>query len=234
MNLKEIFQAFQQDRSVGLTWPFPADLGEWGAIMQVAQRSLFLFQEIHDQDDPDANELGVGHLIKGLVVLDQIDQSPIRLYINSPGGSIAAGMALINVMRDLASPVHTFVVGLAASMAGVVAVSGIRRLAYPTARWMLHRGRTSAHGDAEDLEIEAKEMRTVDSYADQVIINSSGGKIDYRLLSKLQRKNYWIGCEEAMKHGLLDEIVTPKQGWDNWIPEKGKTSFDVSDDEPTK
>jgi ATP-dependent Clp protease protease subunit len=231
--LAQIFEVFSQGASRGdprLTWPFPANMGEWGALMQVLTRRMFLTTPISEKDLDNEIE-GVGWLIKGLYTLDSLSHEPITLYINSPGGDISAGMALINVMRDIEAPIVTFVIGEAASMAAVVAVSGRKRVAYPTARWLLHRGKSSASGDATDIEIEAKEFRTVDSYADQVIINASGGKITPKQLGRMQRKNFWMGAEEAKKHGLLDEIVYPKNGWEKWIPEKGQTSFDIDEEE---
>lgn len=230
MDLKQVYQEFFSKRSdVERTWPVPASMGEWGALMQLAERRVFLFTEILDQDQDD-EVAGIGWLIKGLYTLDAIEEAPITMYINSPGGDISAGMALISVMRDLRSPVFTFVVGQASSMAAVVAVSGVKRLAYPTSRWLLHRGKSSAQGDAEDLAIEAKEFGILDTYADQVVINAAGGKITARQLGQLQRKNYYMGAEKAKEVGLLDEIVLPRQ-WVNvqWIPAKGAPIFDGSE-----
>lgn len=232
MDLADIYQKFFGGKTrVDRTWPVPASMGEWGALMQLANRSVFLFTEIHDEDRDDELQ-GIGWLIKALCTLDGMDDKPITLFINSPGGDISAGLALISVMRDLRSPVHTFVVGQASSMAAVVAVAGAKRLAYPTARWLLHRGKSTASGDAEDLQIEAKEFQTLDSYADQVVINASGGKITPKRLGQLQRKNYYMGAEKAKEVGLLDEIVLPRQ-WTNvkWIPEKGAIPFDGNEGE---
>ena len=234
LDMKYVWESFTKQRpgsGVDRTWPFPASLGEWGALMQVSTRRVYLFTEIHAEDQ-DAEVVGIGWLIKALYTLDAIDEKPITMYINSPGGDISAGMALISVMRDLRSRVDTFVVGQASSMAAVVAVAGAYRKAYPTARWLLHRGKSSAQGDATDIDIEAKEFKMLDSYADQVVINASGGKVEPKQLGKLQRKNHYMGAEEALKMGLLDEIVMPQQ-WAGvkWIPEKGKSTFDGEDDE---
>jgi ATP-dependent Clp protease protease subunit len=211
-------------------WPMPGSMGEWGALMQITERRVFLFTEIIDEDKDDEVQ-SIGWLIKGLYTLDSMGTDPITMYINSPGGDIAAGLALVNVMLDLRSPVFTFVVGQASSMAAVVAVAGAKRKAYPTARWLLHRGKSSAQGDAEDLAIEAKEFRTLDSYADQVVINASAGKIDHKKLGRLQRKNYYMSAEEAKKVGLLDEIVMPSQWADKvWIPPKGSTTYESEEE----
>ncbi len=218
LSVKDLLAEFK--RSARLTWPFPSDLGEWGALMQFEHRRLYLFTSIQETDTPEG--AGVGWLIKSLHTLDAAGHDPITLVINSPGGNIQAGLALINVMRDLESPVHTLVAGEAASMAGVVAVAGVKRLAYPTARWLLHRGKSSASGDADDIAIEARELKIIDSYADQVVINASNGIIKPKQLGRLQAKNFWIGCEKALRLGLLDEIVNPKHGWEKWIPDKGE------------
>lgn len=231
LDLAHVYTNFFSRRAdVDRTWPVPGSMGEWGALMQVARRRLFLFNEIGDEDQDDEVR-GIGWLVKGLYTLDDINTEPITLYINSPGGDISAGLSLISVMKDLRSPVHTFVVGQASSMGAVVAVAGARRLAYPTARWLLHRGRSAAQGDAKDLEIEAREFRTLDSYADQVVINASAGKITPKVLGYLQRKNHYMGAEEALKRGLLDEVVTPRQWADKvWVPAKGQTALDAEEE----
>lgn len=206
-----------------------AGMAEWASYWQLRNRTLLLFGDIGGRvgkasRDDDEIELeirtrdGMSDLIAALMYLDSVSNEPIRLLINSPGGDIMAGMALVQTMRDMRSDVHTFVMGMAASMAAVVAVAGSRRFAYPAARWLLHRGKGGAKGDYEDIAIAAKELRIVDSYADQVILNSTGGRITPKGLKRLQRKDFWLGTQEALKWGVVDEIVQPRQVQWEWTP----------------
>jgi len=145
------------------------------------------------------------------------------MYVNSRGGDVAAGLALIQTMRDLRSPITTFVMQQAASMAAVVAVAGAKRLAFPTSRWLLHRDYVPhAEGDYEDIEIVGREMKLVDKSADQVIVNCT--KIRANQLDEMQRKDFWLGVREAIKLGIIDDVATPRKGpeWKAWLPTRRK------------
>ena len=172
---------------------------------------------------------GIGGLISVLRMLDATDPGkPITFYINSPGGDIHAGLALIQTMRDLRSPVHTFVLQHAASMAAVVAVAGAKRLAFPTSRWLLHRGKDwGGEGDYEDIGIKARELRIVDKTADRVLLNFT--KIKEEQLESMQRKDYWLGVRDALRWGMIDSVVMPRQGPSElkaWLPKPGGGSHE--------
>lgn len=212
-----VAKMYLQGRGVTRVLDAIAGIDSYGERLQLDKRFLFLFEAIQSTDfTSEDSGAGVSYLIRALRVLDEISSHPIILYINSPGGDILAGMALIQTMRDLRSPVHTFVVGQAASMAGIVAVAGAKRFAYPCARWLLHRGKGGAEGDHEDILIQAKELKIIDSYADQVLLNFTKIKPDQ--LEELQRKDFWLGAKEAIHYGIVDQIVTPRQGPKKWIP----------------
>lgn len=203
----------------GAEWTVPALAGidEWAAYHQIRNRQLFLTWTIADEESDETGQ-GVANLIRSLRMLDAVSRDPITLFINSPGGEIMGGLALINTMRDIESPVHTFVVGQAASMSAIVAVAGDKRLAFPTARWLLHRGHGYAEGDKEDILISAKELAILDAYGDQVVVNFTS--IPEAQLARMQRKDKWLGAEEALKLGMVDEIVTPRKTPEGklWIP----------------
>lgn len=213
-----------------------ASVDELSDVVKIRRRRIYLFSEIQEEDNPEDN---TGYIIKCMHLMDEISSDPITMMIHSPGGDILAGMSIIQTMRDLRSPVHTLVVGQAASMAAAVAVAGAKRFAYPCARWLLHRGKGSAEGDSDDIAIEAKELRTIDTYADQVILNHT--KIPTERLSRMQRKNYWLGVREALQFGLIDDVVTPSQGpsdWNAWLPDpkriRAKQRQDEEDEEEEK
>lgn len=188
--------------------------------LQLEQRILYLFNEIRDESDSELP--GVTGLMTGMRALDALAPGkPITLYINSVGGDVFAGLSLIQTMRDLNSPVHTVVMGLAASMAAYVAVAGARRYAYPTARYMLHRPKTwGIAGDHKDIDIEARELKLVNSYCDQLLVNFS--KVKQEQIELLTAKDFWFGPKEALKFGILDETIIPRQGPQRWSPHSKK------------
>lgn len=204
-------------------WDPLAGIGPFVGAWALEHRALFLTTEIRPDSYYDDEAPGVGGLIAAMMMLDAVASSPITLYINSPGGDVHAGMALIQVMRDLRSPVHTVVLQQAASMAAVVAVAGARRWAYPTARWLLHRSYAAAEGDHEDLLVAAKETRLVDRAADQVLLNFT--RIKPEDLERFTRKDFWLGAKEALRWGLVDDIRVPRQGPNEvkrWLPGGGR------------
>lgn len=202
----------QHIRKANAQWDPLEGIWAFGAAWQLEHRVLFLTHQIPFEDTPDIPV--TSSVVCALRVLDAMDPGkPITFYINSPGGDVHAGMSIIQTMRDLRSPVHTFVLSEAASMAAVVAVAGAKRLGFPTSRWLLHRDHGVAAGDHEDLLIAAKEMKAVDKMADQVILNFT--RIVADELEEMQKKDRWFGAEEALKRGLVDEIVIPRQGPEN-------------------
>lgn len=191
-------------------------LDAYGGRFQLEHRRLYLVQAIAAEDDEDT--VGVSSLIVGMQVLDAMEPGrPITLYVNSPGGDVVAGLALTQAMRDLRSPVHTFVLGMAASMAAIVAVAGAKRYAYPAARWLLHRSKVEdVKGDREDILIEARELEILDRVCDEAILNFTKIRRDH--LEEMRRKDFWIGTKEALRWGLVDEVVVPLQGPQSWLP----------------
>lgn len=202
-----------------------ASIEHWTDYWARQARSLFLFDEVSGgsmgrrRDKAEfAIVSSVEFFVSALLYFDSVSHDPIRLYINSPGGDIIGGLALIAFMRSVESPVHTIVAAEAASMAAVIAVAGDRRFAYPQARWLLHRGKSSAQGDADDVAIAAKEIKVRDGQADLIVVNHT--KIPPDRLKKMQVKDKWLGTPEALKWGLIDEVIQPSKGPANWLPDK--------------
>jgi ATP-dependent Clp protease protease subunit len=217
--------------------PLALDIASMSALWQTRTRSLFLFQEIRGDEDESAITKA-SFIGRDLMFLDDVVEAPITLYINSPGGDITGGLALIQIMRNLRSPVHTVVMGQAVSMAAIVAVAGDRRLAYPWARWLLHRGKAEAGGDADDIAIAAKELKILDGYADFLLTQRT--RIPAERLKRFQQKDRWFGTDEAVKWGMVDHIVVPRKGPEKWIPDRvflkslrEKEDEDERDDDPT-
>lgn len=143
-----------------------------------------------------------------LLYLDTVkDQRDIQMYINSPGGSVYAGLGIYDTMQYINSEVSTICTGMAASMAAVLMVAGEKgkRSALPHSKIMIHQPMGGAHGQAADIEIAAKEMQKVkkDLY---LIISKHTGQ-SYKKVWKDSDRDYWMTSEEAKSYGCIDEIL---------------------------
>lgn len=153
-------------------------------------RIIFLGSEI---DDYAANTL-----IAQLLYLDSVDSGKdISIYINSPGGSVTAGLAIYDTMQFISSDVSTNCVGMAASMAAVLLVSGKegKRFGLPHSRVMIHQPLGGVQGQASDIEIEAREIQKFKKELYTIIANHSHQ--DYDKVWKDSDRNYWMTAEEA-------------------------------------
>jgi ATP-dependent Clp protease protease subunit len=165
------------------------------------ERILFLGQEVTD---------GIANsLVAQMLYLDSDDSSkPIYLYINSPGGSVTAGLAIFDTMQYVKSDVVTICVGLAASMGAFLLAAGTKgkRLALPHSRIMIHQplGGTSQR-QASDIEIEAREILRIKDMLNQ----SLAGMCDQPLekVTKDTDRDYFLSAAEAKEYGLIDRVI---------------------------
>lgn len=150
-------------------------------------------------------------IIRKLWYLELTDPGkPILIVINSPGGSVDAGLAIWDQVKMMESPVSTLVTGLAASMGsilGLCAPAG-RRYATPSSRFMIHQPALSGvvRGQATDLEIQAKEILKTRGFLVNIYVKSTGK--DYATIEKALDRDTWMTAQEAKDFGLLDKIVT--------------------------
>lgn len=166
-------------------------------------RIIFLGSEI---DDYAANTL-----IAQLLYLDSVDSGKdISIYINSPGGSVTAGLAIYDTMQFISSDVSTNCVGMAASMAAVLLVSGKegKRFGLPHSRVMIHQPLSGVQGQASDIEIEAREIQKFKKELYTIIANHSHQ--DYDKVWKDSDRNYWMTAEEAKEYGMIDQVLERK------------------------
>lgn len=166
------------------------------------ERIIFLGQEVTDSL---ANSI-----IAAMLYLDSDDQNkPIYIYINSPGGSVTAGMAIYDTMQHIKSEVVTICVGLAASMGAFLLASGSKgkRLALPHARIMIHQpmGGTGRR-QATDIEIEAKQILRVRHELNELMAFHSGKTVEQ--IDKDTDRDYFMSAEEAREYGLIDRVIT--------------------------
>ncbi len=166
------------------------------------ERILFLGQEVND---------GVANsLVAQMLYLDSEDSSkPIYLYINSPGGSVTAGLAIYDTMQYVKSDVVTICVGLAASMGAFLLTAGTKgkRLALPHSRIMIHQpmGGT-AKRQASDIEIEAKEILRMKEMLNRSMSDMTGQS--YEKIEKDTDRDYFLSAEEAKDYGLIDRVIS--------------------------
>jgi ATP-dependent Clp protease protease subunit len=166
------------------------------------ERILFLGSEVND---------GIANsLVAQMLYLDSEDSSkPIYLYINSPGGSVTAGLAIFDTIQYVKSEVVTICVGLAASMGAFLLAAGTKgkRVALPHSRIMIHQplGGTSRR-QASDIEIEAREILRMKDMLNHSLADMSGQT--FEKIEKDTDRDYFLSAEEAMAYGLIDRVIS--------------------------
>ena len=168
-------------------------------------RVIFLGTEI---DDYTANTLQAQ-----LLYLDSVDPGKnISIYINSPGGSVTAGLGIYDTMQFVSSEVETICTGMAASMGAVLLVAGAegKRSALPHSRVMIHQPLGGVQGQASDIEIEAREIQKFKKELYTIISNHSHTPFD-KVWADSDR-NYWMTAEEAKEYGTIDNVLIRTKG----------------------
>ena len=159
--------------------------------------NLIVAQMIHlESDDPDKD---------------------IRLYINSPGGDVYAGLAIYDTMRYVRSDVQTICFGMAMSMGAILLAGGARgkRVALPNSKIMIHQGHTSGfEGQATDIEIRAREILALQRRIEELMAADTGHTVE-RIHEDTQRDNF-MSPEQAKEYGLIDHVMEMR------VPENGK------------
>ena len=131
----------------------------------------------------------------------------ISMYINSPGGSVTAGLAILDTMRMVKSPVATYCVGQAASMGAILLSAGEKgkRHALPNARIMIHQPWGGAQGKASDIEITAKEILRLKDILNGILADASGKTVEE--VTKDTDRDHFMSAEEAKKWGIVDKVL---------------------------
>jgi ATP-dependent Clp protease protease subunit len=134
----------------------------------------------------------------------------IYLYINSPGGSVYAGLGIYDTIQYLSAPVATMCVGIAASMGAVLLASGAegKRSALPNSRIMIHQPSSGAQGPAADIEIQAKEILYARARINQILSNHTGQDVD-KIADDVDRDRF-MSPDEALEYGIIDNVVTKR------------------------
>ena len=157
----------------------------------------------------EVNDTVANLLIAQMLFLEGNDpEKPIHLYINSPGGSISAGMGIYDVMQFVKCDVVTYCTGMAASMGAFLLAAGTkgRRFALPNSRIMIHQPLGGTRGQATDIEIQAKEILYLKGRLNGILAGVTG-KSPEQVERDTERDNY-MSAEEAVKYGLIDKVLT--------------------------
>ena len=146
-----------------------------------------------------------------LFLQSQDAKKTINMYINSPGGSVTAGLAIYDTMQFISCPVATYCIGQAASMGAVLLTAGAKgkRFALPNARIMIHQPWGGAEGKASDIEITAKEIMRLKERLNHILADHSGKS--YEDVVRDTDRDYFMSADEAATYGLIDAVVSPKK-----------------------
>lgn len=160
-------------------------------------RIIFLTGEVND---------GMAELITAqLLYLDSLNQEPISIYINSPGGSVTAGMAIYDTMRAVGSDVNTVCIGLAASMGAFLLSCGNHRACGENAEVMIHQPLGGSQGQATEIEIAAQHILRTKKHLTTILAKNTNQPYD-KVAADTERDN-WLTAQEALDYGLVDEII---------------------------
>lgn len=157
----------------------------------------------------DVNDYTANVIQAQLLYLDSADPGKdVSIYINSPGGSVYAGLGIYDTMQYITSDVATICTGMAASMAAVLLVAGAKgkRFALKHSRVMIHQPMGGAQGQASDIEITAREIQKLKKELYTIIADHSG--MPYEKVERDSDRDYWMTSEEAKQYGMIDDVLS--------------------------
>lgn len=165
------------------------------------ERIIFLGTEV---DDTVANLI----IAQLLFLENESKEDDIKLYINSPGGSVYAGLAMFDTMNLIKPDVSTICVGMAASMGAVLLSAGAKgkRFALPNSKIMIHQGSAGFSGTPSDIEITAREVLKSRKKLDEILAERTGKPVDQ--VHADTDRDYWMSAKEAKDYGVVDSVIT--------------------------
>ncbi len=165
------------------------------------ERIIFLGEEV--------NDVTASLIVAQMLFLEAEDpEKDINLYINSPGGSVTAGLAIYDTMRFIKCDVSTICIGMAASMGAFLLAGGTKgkRMALPNAEIMIHQPLGGAQGQATEIEIAAKHILQTKEKLNRMLAENTGK--DYEVIAADTERDNWKSAEEALEYGLIDKVIT--------------------------
>ena len=170
----------------------------------LAERIIFLVGEVDDSM--------AASITAQLLYLEAMDtEKDIQIYINSPGGSVSAGLAIYDTMQYIKCDVSTNCIGLAASMGSFLLAGGTKgkRFALPNAEVMSHQVLGGAQGQATDVEITTKHLLRTKEKLNRMLAENTGR--DYEVICAATERDNWMSAEEALKFGIIDKVMTNRE-----------------------
>ena len=170
------------------------------------ERIIFLGEEV--------NDVTASLVVAQLLFLESEDpDKDVHLYINSPGGSIPAGMAIYDTMKFIKCDVSTICIGMAASMGAFLLAGGTKgkRMALPNAEIMIHQPLGGAQGQATDIEINAKHILKTKERMNRILAENTGK--EYEVIAADTERDNWKTAEVAKEYGLIDMIITSHEDY---------------------
>ncbi len=151
----------------------------------------------------------------------------INVYINSPGGSVSAGLAIYDTMQYIKPKVSTFCMGLAASFGCILLAGGAKgqRFSLPNTRIMMHQPSGGFQGQAADIQIQAQEILRLRRTIDQILAFHTGKPVEQ--ITRDSDRDFYMSPQEALEYGLIDHILSPQRGADGPAPSNGKAQPEV-------
>ncbi|MDR1100524.1 MAG: ATP-dependent Clp protease proteolytic subunit [Treponema sp.] len=146
--------------------------------------------------------------IRQLLLLEDMGDDPIRIFIDSPGGDADAGYAIFDMIRFVKPPVWTIGMGLVASAAAIIQLAspGERRVGLPNSHYLIHQPLSGIRGVATDIEIHARELDKLREKINRLIADETGNPLEQ--VEQDTDRDYWMSAEEAAKYGLISRIIT--------------------------
>jgi ATP-dependent Clp protease, protease subunit len=168
------------------------------------ERIIFIGEQVEDHM---ANTV-----IAQLLFLESEDtEKPITMYINSPGGSVTAGLAIYDTMQYIKPDVSTLCMGQASSMGALLLAAGAKgkRLALPNSRIMIHQPLGGAQGQATDIEIQAREIMKVKTNIHKILVEHTGQSLEK--IREDTERDYFMNAEQAMEYGIIDRVIRTRE-----------------------
>lgn len=170
----------------------------------LAERIIFLVGEVDDSM--------AASITAQLLYLEAMDtEKDIQIYINSPGGSVSAGLAIYDTMQYIKCDVSTNCIGLAASMGSFLLAGGTKgkRFALPNAEVMIHQVLGGAQGQATDVEITTKHLLKSKEKLNRMLAENTGK--DYEVICAATERDNWMSAQEALEFGIIDKVMTNRE-----------------------
>jgi ATP-dependent Clp protease protease subunit len=164
--------------------------------------------------DTDVNNQSASLVVAQMLFLESENpDKDISLYINSPGGLVTAGLAIYDTMQFIKCDVQTIVMGQACSMGSLLATAGAagKRMILPNARHMIHQPSGGAHGQATDIQIQAREIQKMKEYLTNIYVKHNTKSKTYEELSADMERDFFMSAQEAVVYGLADKVIDRRE-----------------------